>query len=407
LIKRKLFAAIVMSAALCTSLSPSLSQTAQAGSGGRFTWKIGNTYDGFTFPGAGLGEIPFTIDSNGNGKQEMAVYYRGRMTVENENRDGMWGVDFIGGGNGEVPLAIDRDPNSRKQQVAVYYNGRFTWRNDNGSYGGVTMPGASRLDIPVVADTDGNGIQEFGVYRSGRFTFLREDFSGIWGITFPGGAGAAEIPFAIDTDGSGRQRLAVYLNGRVTGMENNQTGQLWGLDFAGAGYDEMPLAGNIDGIGGQEFMMYNHVSNQLTAKQILDLQDSGRITISNYSENPSRDSADHSLATQQLADIADGGQANLSTRCTYASQLPRSINPDPTYLRFLVDFGHGTHYNMSVLFGQCHSGPSSYHHQGKAADFACGTDTGVGDQVGPRYGVRRNFETCSVNSHWHYSVNGQ
>lgn len=142
------------------------------------------------------------------------------------------------------------------------------------------------------------------------------------------------------------------------------------------------------------------------AQQILDEWHSGKITIADYSENKSRDTADRSLASLQLADLAAGKQARLSTRCSYATQLPAAITPDPAILQFLADYGNQSKYTLNVLFGQCHSGPSSYHHKGKAVDFACGANLNTGDSVGNKYGVKRNFETCAANGHWHYSVGG-
>jgi hypothetical protein len=76
-------------------------------------------------------------------------------------------------------------------------------------------------------------------------------------------------------------------------------------------------------------------------------------------------------------------------------------------LQFLADLGQKEHYTISVLFGQCHSGPTTFHHKGKAVDFACGLDTTSADVVGQKYGVSHNFETCKKNSHWHYSVGGR
>jgi hypothetical protein len=138
----------------------------------------------------------------------------------------------------------------------------------------------------------------------------------------------------------------------------------------------------------------------------LTLRDAGKITIQDFSENPTSDRADRSLASQQLEDIASGKQAHLSTRCSYSSQLPAAISPDPAILQFLVDYGQQSHYTLNVLFGQCHSSAASYHHKGKAVDLACGANLTIGDNVGKKYDVKRNFETCSANGHWHYSVGG-
>jgi hypothetical protein len=143
------------------------------------------------------------------------------------------------------------------------------------------------------------------------------------------------------------------------------------------------------------------------AQQILNLAADRKITIADFSENPARDRADRSLASQQLQDIARGKPAHLSTRCSYASKLPASIQPDIRTLHFLADLGQNNRYTINVLFGQCHSSQSSLHHQGKAVDFACGLSTGKADSVGAKYGVKRNPETCAKNHHWHYSVGGK
>jgi hypothetical protein len=142
------------------------------------------------------------------------------------------------------------------------------------------------------------------------------------------------------------------------------------------------------------------------ARQILALRNQGKITIADYSANPVKDKADRSLASQQLEDIAAGKPAHLSTRCTYASQYPpsKSVAPDARILHFLADLGQQYHYKINVLFGQCHSGPSSAHHLGKAVDFGCPFNTTTPDGVGKKYGVKHNGENCAVNGHFHYSV---
>ena len=142
------------------------------------------------------------------------------------------------------------------------------------------------------------------------------------------------------------------------------------------------------------------------AQQILDLRSAGKITIADYSANRESDSADRSLASQQLEDMATGKPANLSTRCSYASELPPSVEPDVRILRFLTDLGEQEHYKINVLFGQCHSSSRSAHHKGKAVDFGCPLNTDTADSVGAQHEVKRNRETCARNDHWHYSVGG-
>jgi hypothetical protein len=130
-----------------------------------------------------------------------------------------------------------------------------------------------------------------------------------------------------------------------------------------------------------------------------------------FSDNEfGNDSSDRSNPSQQLEDIADGKKANLSTRCSYASSLPKSIAPNPKIMQFLADLANsGQKFEINALFGQCHSGPNSQHHEGNAVDFACTTtpfDISKADPIGEKYGVKRNNETCAANAHWHYSTTG-
>jgi len=145
---------------------------------------------------------------------------------------------------------------------------------------------------------------------------------------------------------------------------------------------------------------------QQSAKQLLDFANEGKIALDGYSENPESDRRDRSLPSLQLKDISEGKKAKLSTRCSYASSLPDSVDVDEKLLQFLVDLAGSQKYTINTLAGQCHSSAGSNHHKGKAVDFACGLDTGKADSVGNKYGVSRNFETCGDHSHWHYSVGG-
>lgn len=140
------------------------------------------------------------------------------------------------------------------------------------------------------------------------------------------------------------------------------------------------------------------------AREILALQAAGRIRIADYSELRSADQTDRSLASQQLKDIAAGRRATLSRRCFRTPHAP--VRADVRLLRFLVALGLRAHYTLNVLFGQCHV-RTSMHYRGMAVDFRCGMATRTADAIGARYGVRRNYETCRSNRHWHYSVGGR
>jgi hypothetical protein len=139
------------------------------------------------------------------------------------------------------------------------------------------------------------------------------------------------------------------------------------------------------------------------AAQILALRDAGKITIADFSSSPAADSATRSLASQQLTDIAAGKPVGITTRCGFTIS---PITPDPAILNFLVDLGGQVHYSLNSLFGQCHSSKSK-HYDGQAVDFGCPLDIATANAVGTKYGVSHNYENCSVNGHWHYSVGGK
>ncbi|MFN2495791.1 MAG: hypothetical protein ABR608_07775, partial [Pseudonocardiaceae bacterium] len=69
------------------------------------------------------------------------------------------------------------------------------------------------------------------------------------------------------------------------------------------------------------------------AQQVLNLRSEGKISIEDYSADRESDLADRSLASQQLEDMAAGRPAHLSTRCSYASELPPTVEPDVKILQ--------------------------------------------------------------------------
>ncbi len=141
------------------------------------------------------------------------------------------------------------------------------------------------------------------------------------------------------------------------------------------------------------------------AQKIIDLAHQNKIVIGDYSESPTSDRADRSLASQQLEDIAAGKQASGTTRCSFS--VPSKISPNVKLLQFLVDLGGQYKYTINSLFGQCHSAGSN-HYNGTAVDFACPMDIGKASAVGEPYGVSRyTGEDCDNAGHYHYSVGGR
>ncbi len=311
---------------------------AHAGSGGRFTFlRDDSTYWSVTFAGAGAGEQPFVIDTDGDRKQELAVYYNGRFTIRRDDGS-YWGITIPGGGYGEIPIAIDTNGDGR-QELGVYYHGRFTFMRADGSLWGVTFPGGGREEMPLAVDTNGDGIQELALYRAGQFTFLRPDGS-TWGVYFAG-ANANDLPFVIDTNGDRKQELAVYRDSRYTIRRDD--GTYWGFNFVGAGLDEFPLAVDTNGDGRQEFTAYNHVTTQSLAKQIL--------------ANPAIDKTQRAVR-EDLEQTADGQPAHAGYRMS------------SVILRVIVRLSHGHTVRISSLTGNGTGHSSgSRHYKGAAVDF--------------------------------------
>jgi hypothetical protein len=137
------------------------------------------------------------------------------------------------------------------------------------------------------------------------------------------------------------------------------------------------------------------------AQQILDLEKQGKIIFNVLRQV---DVGTRTTPELQLVDIAAGKSPAPATRCRYTAPSP--IVPDPKLLQFMVNFGKLYKYQVNSLFAQCHSGPESQHHEGAAVDFGCPLNIAIGDKVGEPLGVRRNWETCSGDNHWHYSVKG-
>ncbi len=161
-------------------------------------------------------------------------------------------------------------------------------------------------------------------------------------------------------------------------------------EFDGAGSDDSTNDTQVDG------------SIAELAQIVLD---SSTMKIADFSENPASDTADRSLASLQLQDMAAGKKPNTSTRCGYPN---KTADPDINLMKFLADVAqNGPPTTINTLFGQCHS-PASNHPRGKAVDFGCPADTAALDKIGTKYGVSHNDENCtpSGNNHWHYSVGG-
>jgi hypothetical protein len=89
--------------------------------------------------------------------------------------------------------------------------------------------------------------------------------------------------------------------------------------------------------------------------------------------------------------------------CPNAVVTSTDINPG--ILQFIAELGSHQKVGVNALTDKCHSSSTSNHYKGKAVDFECGGvpfDISKADPIASKYGGKRNFESCSGQSHWHY-----
>lgn len=182
-------------------------------------------------------EIPFTIDWDGDGEQEVAVFRQGIAVVQQGggiNGNGNIETGPFGEQPGDRPVAVDWDGDGR-QELAIFRregewlididgDGLFKDGTDLhlGPFG--QQPG----DIPLSIDWDGDGREELAIYRqgqwfidlnhSGRFEPEQDVMLGIFG-GLPG-----DIPLAIDWDGDGKDELAIFRQNGTLLIDSNRNG---------------------------------------------------------------------------------------------------------------------------------------------------------------------------------------
>ena len=255
-----------------------------------------------TFAFGIYGGIPVAGDFNGDGIDEVGVYFGGEWFID-LNGDGRWDErdvwaklgdendlpvtgDWDGDGKDDVgifgpewlgdPDAIEVEPglpdaaNARRhhfknvppksQDAADGY--RLLQLHANGTKRAdvidhVFRYGESR-DVPVAGDWNGDGIRAIGIFRDGRWQ-LDADGDGRWTrhdavVTF---GQAGDLPVVGDFSGDGIEQIGVYRNGTWY-LDTNHNYELDAHDkvFEMGGAADMPVAGDWDGDGVDEPGLY-------------------------------------------------------------------------------------------------------------------------------------------------------
>jgi hypothetical protein len=243
-------------------------------------WQLGQQAESVQF---GMPEaVPVVGDWNGDGVEELGVFYRGRWYLDlNGNKvwddEDLWvelgeandlpvvgdwdgdGKDDIGVLAAELPA--DGEPGDQNtggqdqgsssllaRQRSMRVGRRGEIRRDTVDH--VFRHGMSR-DIPVAGDWNGNGVDTIGAYQDGRW---RLDTNGDGQLDerdqqFSFGR-PGDRPVVGDWDGDGIDQIGIVRNGSWM-LDSNSNGELDLLDqvFGLGDVTENPLVGDWDGDG--------------------------------------------------------------------------------------------------------------------------------------------------------------
>ncbi|HEV2177697.1 MAG TPA: SBBP repeat-containing protein [Terriglobia bacterium] len=195
-----------------------------------------------------------TVDFDGNGKADLAVWRADTSSWYVLPSDGGTAITTLQGLPGDVPVAGDYDGDG-KADYGV-------WRPSNGTFyvilssNGmtVTQPWGAAGDVPVPGDYDGDGKTDYAVWRPSNGTWYVIPSGGGANITKAWGA-PGDIPVVGDYDGDGKSDFAVWRPGNGTWYVIPSNGgpnisQPWGA----AG--DIPVEGDYDGDGKADFAVW-------------------------------------------------------------------------------------------------------------------------------------------------------
>lgn len=256
-----------------------------------------------------VGAIPVAGDFNGDGHDEIGVYYQGHWFID-VNGNGIWDAEDLWaklGGAFDLPVTGDWDGDG-KDDIGIY--GR-SWHgdpraiavepglpdNDNPPSGQrknfppaeneapprrrimqLTAQGDMRADVidhvfhygvegdrPVVGDWNGDGIQSIGVFRDGQWR-LDMDADGRWSEAdkYLKYGQPGDIPVVGDFNGDGVDELGLFRNGRFY-LDTNGNGEVDAGDrqFSLGAPGDHPAVGDWNGDGIEEVTVYRSATEPI------------------------------------------------------------------------------------------------------------------------------------------------
>ncbi len=207
--------------------------------------------------GTWVGKVSFgapTIDFDGDGKMDVAVYQTSTGNWFYVGSTSGFGQHLAFGGPGYIPVPGDYDGDG-KTDTAVYDTTTGNWFISLSSGGFISHPSFGGPGfIPVPGDYDGDGKTDVAVYEvaTGNW-FIVGSSSGFMTHLHFGGPGYMPVPG--DYDGDGKTDRAVY--DTATGnwfMADTTAGFQIHPGFGGPGY--IPVPGDYDGDGKTDIAVY-------------------------------------------------------------------------------------------------------------------------------------------------------
>lgn len=191
-------------------------------------------------------------DFDGNGRDDLVLYDRGRWYIRTSLSRGAPDMVFDYGGPGLQPICGDWDGDGR-DGIGVYDGAAWLLRQ-NASPGAPDRAfsyGWSKA-IPIVGDWNGDGVDSIGVFDpvTGKWWLRNANTGGqpdaIWQFGYPDGR---SHPVPADFNGDGRSDLAIFTEG-VWYVRTDLGPGAYQRSFAYGAASDVPLAGNWNGIGG-------------------------------------------------------------------------------------------------------------------------------------------------------------
>ena len=205
--------------------------------------------------------VPVVGDFNGDQISEVGIYDAGQWFID-INGDGLWNQEdvlLLLGGGGDVPVVGDWNGDGR-DDIGVFKTA------DN-------LHGRASGQHAVAGDFDGDGVATAGEFRDGRWRLkpdavdhLNQQHANQQHADFVFG-NAEDLPVVGDWNGDGLDDLGVYRQGKfILDTNGNRAMDAADLVFEAGDPGGLPIAGDFDGDGKDEPAVYRRQPPQRTAR---------------------------------------------------------------------------------------------------------------------------------------------